>query len=503
MRQNVVPPESPPAPATSRAEEPQREQNEAGDAMSRAVKRKAVEEAGSGDGGHTLVRELQMRVKTLEAEIERIKRYPPLQPANDDGPAAATRGQTRDVVSPMDPAAAAGRHISSLGDDLLLEIFLRLPSLATLVRAACTCPAWRRLVASSPDFRRRFLAHHPSPLLGFFFQAYDPEPTPDIPAFPAFVPYRTRDRDLAAAIRGGDFFLTSLQGRPDEPPCWEIMDGSRGYLLLVNSDAKLIAVFNPVTRHTERIFDIISLDSYGMYPGFAGALLWEEDDSMSFSVVLITSQEEKRVQLIVFTSDTGSWSVTPWVDFPARPDGNGVHNSLPIETSMQANGFLYWVYEDHRYMVSLGIATMEFSVTELPQCLSHTSFDVCHTKDGKTYIVYADRFSIGVCLMHTGDDNGVDRCVLDRVVPMDNELQRVLPAVQFGDNRELIVLEVRNGYVYLATSDMHHDPQTPCWFMTLCLETMKLEVLFRRTFDNFVHPYIMAWPPSLLGNDHH
>ncbi|CAO2198335.1 unnamed protein product [Urochloa humidicola] len=271
------------------------------------------------------------------------------------------------------------------------------------------------------------------------------------------------------------------------------MDGSRGYLLLVNFDAELIAVFNPVTRHTERIFDIVSLDSYGMYPDFFFSLVWEDDDSMSFSVVL-TVQEEKRVQLIIFSSDTGSWSVTPWLDFPARPDSNGIHNSLP--DCMEANGFLYWVYKDNRYMISLEMATMEFSITELPQCL-RSSLDVGHTKDGKTYIVYADKFSIAVWLMHNGNCNGVCRWVVDRVVPMDAELQRILPAVQFDDNSELNVLEVRNGYVYLATSNMHIDPQTPCWFVTLCLETMKLEVLFWRTLDNFVHPYVMAWPPFL------
>lgn len=219
---------------------------------------------------------------------------------------------------------------------------------------------------------------------------------------------------------------------------------------------------------------------------------------MSFHVVL-TAQKDMRIQLTVFSLDTGLWSVSPWVDFPARPDGNGNH-SLSLEESLQLNGFLYWVYEDHRYMVCLDITPMEFSIIELPQCLSR-NFDIGQTTDGKTCIVYADKFSIGVYLMHTSDGDAVDRSVLDRVVPMDTELQRVLP-VQFDDNSELNVLEVQNSYMYLVTSKMHHDPEAPCRFMTLCLEIMKLEVLFWKTFDNFVQSYIMAWLPSLLDTNH-
>ncbi|KAF8696825.1 hypothetical protein HU200_036464 [Digitaria exilis] len=456
-----------------------------------AIKRKAVEEADSGDSSNTLLRNLNLRVKTLEAEIERIKEKHRLLPSTE-----RSRSRRRDPAAAA--AGAAGRHIPSLGDDLLLEIFLRLPSLATLVRATCTCLAWRRAVASSPDFRRRFRALHPPILLGFFFIACESSPTRDVPDFPAFVPARTRDRDQAAAIRGGDFFLTSLLGRLDEPPCWDIMHVSRGYALLMNCHANLIAVFNPVTRHTKGIFNIVSVDTATVPT--SGLLFWEDEESISFRVVLLTVEEDKKVRLIVFTSDTGFWSVGRAVDFPARPDG-GENPWLSETSSKHTNGILYWVYEDHRYMTSLNVATMEFSVTELPQCLIGRSFYIGHTKDGKTCIVYADKFIIGVCLMQTcGGNNGVDRWVHDSVVPMDVELHRVLP-IQFDVDSELDVLKVRDGYVYLATSRMHQIPHES-WFLTLCLETMKLEVLFRKTYDGFAHAYIMAWPPSLLGNNH-
>uniref|UniRef100_A0A0A9AGA4 Uncharacterized protein n=1 Tax=Arundo donax TaxID=35708 RepID=A0A0A9AGA4_ARUDO len=446
-----------------------------------------------------------MKVKALEAEIERMKEAHLLRAkrkaANDDSESA--RAERRVVTRARSPkkqrgCAAAERHISSLGDDLLLSIFLRLPSLATLVRAACTCRAWRRAVASSPAFRRSFRALHPPPLLGFIFQAYDSTPAPNVTAFPAFVPARPGDKDLVAAIGGGDFFYTSLLNRTKEGRCWEMLDVCRGYALLVNWADKLLAVFNPLTRQSEHVFDLVSQsqDTLAKYHGLtvAGVLLWPDEESMSFRVCLF-AHDDSKIQFSFFTSDTGMWSVTPWVDFPVRPDSD-VERSLLDRSFVGENGFLYWVYIDCRYIILLDTATMEFSVAELPQCVSR-NFDVGHTKDRKACIVYADGFNIGV-LMHTKEGDGVDRWVLDRVVPMDTELERVL-RVQFDDDSELNVLDVRDGYVYLATSKMFHDPVKPCWFMTLCLETMKLEVLFQRTFDNIIRPYTMAWPP-LLGN---
>jgi hypothetical protein len=136
---------------------------------------------------------------------------------------------------------------------------------------------------------------------------------------------------------------------------------------------------------------------------------------------------------------------------------------------MQANGFLYWVYEDQRYLVSLNTATMEFCVTELPHFLRDSSFHLGETKDGATCIVYSDQLNVGV-LMPTRDD-GMEKWVLDRVVPLDRELERVLqvglanvtvPNQLVANHNDLSVLAVQDGYVYLvSTSSMDHDPETP------------------------------------------
>ncbi|KAM0830423.1 hypothetical protein ACQ4PT_066220 [Festuca glaucescens] len=102
---------------------------------------------------------------------------------------------------------SAPTTILALGDDLLREVFLRLPSLPSLVRAALACPAFLRAVRSSPAFRRRFRDLH-SPTILCAFLVDDETPTH------TFAPVRLRGRrsdpDHAAALRGLDVFLTRL-----------------------------------------------------------------------------------------------------------------------------------------------------------------------------------------------------------------------------------------------------------------------------------------------------
>ncbi|KAK3138202.1 hypothetical protein QOZ80_5AG0365790 [Eleusine coracana subsp. coracana] len=446
--------------------------------------------------------ELQGLVKTAEAETKRTTAAEGLLPlkekaADADDPETAT--DERGSVTPARPrkarrdasdaaaAAAAGRHISSLGDDILLEIFLRLPSLATLVRAAYTCRLWRRAVASSPAFRRRFRALHPPPLLGFFVNSQN------VPSFPVFVPTRPRDLDLAAAVRGGDFFLTSLQGRPEEPICWEIIDCRGGNILLLNSADKMLALLNPLTRQRERILNPVP---QGVYHDFVyndvGSIFCSDEDPMSFLVAFLAFDESRsRIQAAVFASGTRVWSATPWVDFSAMPYGDNLPNEFC------GSGVLHVVHPDRTCIISLDTATMELSMAKLPQCLIH-SFAFGGPNDGANCIVYSDGSNVGV-LMHIRDDDGVERWVEDRVTPMDTELKRVL-SNQFDEEIELHVLEVWDGYAYLTTSAFNTSTQQQCWFLSLCLETMKLEKLFRRKFDRDVYLYFMPWPASLLGN---
>ncbi|CAO2208603.1 unnamed protein product [Urochloa humidicola] len=400
-------------------------------------------------------------------------------------------------------SATTTTTIHSLTDDLLLQIFLRLPSLATLVRAALACRRWRRAVASSPAFRRRFRELHPAPLLGFFFGPPTAVQDPMLPAVPSFFPARRHDRDLAAALRGGDFFLTSIQEHPDKAHSWEIYDCRGGYVLLCNGDPsseERMSVVNPLARQSQRFFDDGPEDTFEDCRGTpilrSERLLCSDEDPTSFRVVALT-HDESRVRASVFSSDTGEWKIHPWFDVPGRPRRS---KGWLLNNNMQSNGFLYWLYTNHKYMVTLNTVTMGFFVEELPPFLKNRrcSFDVGETNSGARCIVYTVDFTVGVMLRRT-DSDGVEKWMLDRATTLDTQLDGVLRKLK-GNYDELLVVAVRDGFAYLASSKKVYDPLNPSWFLSLCLETMKLENLFQKAYDSCGHPYIMAWPPSLVGN---
>ncbi|GJN18450.1 hypothetical protein PR202_gb05614 [Eleusine coracana subsp. coracana] len=336
----------------------------------------------------------------------------------------------------------------------MLEIFLRLPSLATLVRAAYACRSWGRTVASSPAFRRRLRALHPSPLLGHFYNSE----SEDVPVFPSSSPPVSSTETSLPLSGTMTFYSLPSRTAPRSSPAGRFWT------------AVVATMFNT------------------------------DEDSGSFRVAFLAFDNDSRLQSTVFSSNTGVWSVNPLVEFPEKPDDDDDSPQIMnMMISMQENGFLYWVYTDQRYIISLDTATMKFCTAELPaECLM-SQFAVSETTDeGTACLVYSHGSNIGV-LTHTRGGDGVERWVEDRIIPLDTELDRVL-AGQFDHEIELNIYGVCNGYAYLTTSTMDTSTQHQYWFLSLCLETMKLKKLFRRKIRTNVLLYFMAWPPSLLGN---
>ncbi|KAF8712776.1 hypothetical protein HU200_028547 [Digitaria exilis] len=314
-------------------------------------------------------------------------------------------------------ATAGERHISSLCDDLLLQIFLHLPSAATLVRAACACPAWRRGMASSPDFRRRFRSLHPSPLLGLFTSDASSSivaagsPTTFVPTLP-----HDGDDDLAAAaVHGGDLSLTSLPAGG-----WRVISNScrLGNLLLHNREVQSLAVINPMSRQPtseceggRRVLDLASRKNTLGGGHFIGAVLSSQDSSSSSSPssrrVMLVDHAGSKMKATIYSMDTWEVSsaaaVTPWVDVPALPDR--VDGHAPHGVAVELNGSVYYVLENYGHIVSIDTTTMEFAVIELPECVSRKSLGVGETKDGTTCLVYSDGRDVGV-LMHTREEDG-------------------------------------------------------------------------------------------------
>ncbi|CAN6198433.1 unnamed protein product [Urochloa humidicola] len=399
------------------------------------------------------------------------------------------------MASQQQPAPAA-TTITALGGDLLCEIFVRLPSLPSLVRTAAACRAFLAAVRSSPSFRRRFRALHPPPLLGIFFDSDGTE-------MPTFTPIRRRsDPDLAAAVRGADVFLTRVPDQDDAFPGWQLAECRGGYLLLLNWRSEQIAAYNPLTRTLDVIPmppDEISDGCRGNFDYTDFFLILSEEAPSSFRVVSLC-HDESRLRAAVFLSTTREWQILPWTeDVPAEPSGKKHF----LRGGTQASGLLCWSHASEAYKVVLDTVTMEFSFIDLPEHLKGKGYlyMVGETKDGKLCIVSAVEFRLYVWLRRE-DADGVQKWMLDGVIPLEGEVLWATESsrADYGVIK-LKVWAILDGVVYLLTFETFRDYTQPSWFLSFCLVTKKLEKIFRKRNDSHVHPYIMAWPPSLVGNN--
>jgi hypothetical protein len=56
-----------------------------------------------------------------------------------------------------------------------------------------------------------------------------------------------------------------------------------------------------------------------------------------------------------------------------------------------------------------------------------------------------------------------------------------------------------DGYVYLWTYAFFSDPDAPCWFMSFCMETGKMEMLFRRKYNYNILIYFLMRRCLVIG----
>ena len=373
------------------------------------------------------------------------------------------RPRQTSTAKPQPPTVTT---IHSLGDDLLREIFLRLPSLPSLVRAALTSRAFLAVIRS-PAFRCRFRALHPPPLLGFFFESIGED-------VPSFSPIRRRcEPDIAAAVRGVDVFLTRIPYHEDASPGWKIKDCRGGCLLLLNYRTEQITVYNPLTRALD-LFPTPPHDGKFRYMNYF--LLYSDQSPGSFRVVY-SCHDKSRVRASIFSSDTREWQILPWSEAaPAQPSGKK-HWLL---SGTQVNGNLYWAHAKQAYMVVLDTATLQFSFIDLLEHLKGQGYlyKLGAAKDGKLCMVSVDEFALWTWLRRA-DDSGAEKWMLHSVIPLEGE---ILQATEIPEDELyehcLKVDAVLDGIVYMSILGEHTSPS---WFLSFCLETRKLEKLFQRT----------------------
>ncbi|XP_048543778.1 uncharacterized protein LOC125522789 [Triticum urartu] len=430
----------------------------------------------------------------------------------------------------MAPPAAAAKcptTVLDLDDDLLREVFLRLPGLPSLVRAALSCRTFLSAVRSSPAFRRSFRALHPSPFVGLFVQrrGFKPEAS----SFHAH--HSPPDPDFEAAARGGDFSLTALplpdadgdeendedleeDGDVEEEeeyeedddedeevasPVWQIERCCDGYVVLFNRRAKQITAYNPLTR---------ALHLYPSPPRLFS-------DATNFEFHVISSQEDPGAppRVLCFAFDFFEFFQAKAVVHIISPDssvkskcrkfpgtGSGV-------TGKMVNGSVYWTHVGKPYITMLDTATLKFTRMDLPPLLADQEGPECafvfgNTKDGRPCIVYPDFCSLDVFFWRREDefyDDGRNYWMLDHTLP----LKTIRQFVKFseGDDEFIIVrlMDVIDGVMYLRT-EYDGCTEAPQLLLSFCLETAELKMICE-DYHKPICPYIMAWPPSLVQND--
>ncbi|CAM0957828.1 unnamed protein product [Alopecurus aequalis] len=381
----------------------------------------------------------------------------------------------------MAPGAAT---VAVLGDDLLREVFLFLPTPADLLRAALACKSFLRAIRIA-SFLRLFRRRHPFTcplLLGCFIHR----------------PIENRIRgnhspliihaSPAAATRrvfeGGNFALSFLPARfSSYGDPWNVLDCRNGRLLLRNGVSRELAVADPLTRRC------VSLPVPPAERPVGYGLLADDGDSSVFQAFCISQDVggSSGLRALVLSSGDLRWTDVANLALAHRSD-------LADSRAMQANRSLYWGLEGWERMVELNTVTMEFSVLELPPFTRQFRFDVIEKREdgaGRLYLLTMRDFCVEVW-GGWEDGSGVLTWTL---VEKSVRFQRAMAAMigsEHSHQRGLRVIGVIAGALFLRNGDR---------LLSVDLETMKLRMLSRknRCPPGLIYPYTIAWPPSFLN----
>ncbi|XP_066363113.1 uncharacterized protein [Miscanthus floridulus] len=382
-------------------------------------------------------------------------------------------------------APAAGAPVVALGDDLLREVFIRLPASVDLLRAAAACKPFLRAARSAP-FLRRFRRRHPSScprLLGCLILFSNRRG-----GKPHFVPISasSSSSSAAAAADGGDFALSFLPGGGclgQGADTWKHLDYRNGRLLLENLGSHELAIADPISRRC------LSLPAPPAGRAVGYGLFADDGDSSEFRVVCV-SRDSASPELRALVLASGELSWTDVAGIACQPDlaaGSRV---------MQANRSLYWRLEGGERMVAFSTASMELSVLDLPPGLWELPFvavDRGEEEDVNVlHLLTMSGFRVEVWAGTADGGGGMAWRRVEKSMRFHKVLTVVTnPLFQSYRRNEVDVIGVAAGLVFFR--QWNH-------LFSIDLETMKLKQLPNvEPMRVLTYPYTIAWPPSFLN----
>uniref|UniRef100_A0ACD5TXW2 Uncharacterized protein n=2 Tax=Avena sativa TaxID=4498 RepID=A0ACD5TXW2_AVESA len=375
----------------------------------------------------------------------------------------------------MAPPAAT---VAVLGDDLLREIFILLPTPADLLRAALACKPFLRAVRSAP-FLRRFRRRHPFTcplLLGCVVHG----PRPRLPTRAPHLLPACPEAGTHRIVEGGDFTFSFLS-RADWPEAagnpWQVLDCRNGRVLLLSRASKELAVADPLTRRW------VSLPAR---PGIGYALVADDGDSSVFTAVCIS----RRVGAPGLRAFLLSSAELRWAEVASLAE----QSDLAGARAMQANRSLYWKLVGGERMVAFNTTSMEFTVLELPPFLRQIGFDIIEKGEdgtGGLHLLTMRGFCIEVWVGVKNGTGGLTWTLVEKSVRFHRAMAEMIGSEHFYQHT-LDVIGVVAGAVFLRNGE--------CLF-SINLETMKMTRLSpkEKCPSRLIYPCTIAWPPSFLN----
>ncbi|RLM97849.1 hypothetical protein C2845_PM06G27850 [Panicum miliaceum] len=372
--------------------------------------------------------------------------------------------------------------IAALGDDLLGEILLRLPDMASLASAALACKRWHR-VASDPAVFRRFDALRRPPLVGFLLTDRGDMPSPYRSPNLIFV-NATLNPNLAAATANGDFFFEDLPAVNSDAEEgydwheWRLRGCDGGRLLLSRGRNGLdLAVYDPIAR-TAVFFRPDGVFGPWTHVVCYAIVVDEADGSFlvigfgfSYMAAVFSSRTGKWVSINMERVKMGKSDVKQEQD----EEDEDVYNFHSFcSDGIAAGRFAYWRSDTrkHRHfnpvksILVLDTATMEWSVITAP------------FPPGESYCVADMPEHGGLCLFSSKERclqlwvrNSIGGWVLKKDFSLLNDWMKKIRRAEWM--KRVRVLAARAGYVYMEFWSIR---KANSYFLVLNMRTMKMSV---------------------------
>ncbi|KAM3389131.1 hypothetical protein ACQJBY_011350 [Aegilops geniculata] len=344
--------------------------------------------------------------------------------------------------------ACVRRAGGEIADDILRDVFERLPSYQDLLRCAATCKRWRRLV-TDPAFLRRIglwpqTARHPSILAGVFYQNACPagKPRPKHGHPPEFLNLQLggahTDTTFNSFVHGAHLTFGSLVDNDDGLFDLARPLASRRGLLLVSilpptmfddmggtaPDKLQLAVCRPVVDKQRSLLPLLSFDLSGFLDWhLTGCALLTDDDHgdidhldqqrrrSTFQVLLTYTGDNGIVYVYMYSSATDTWST------PTKfRQASHLIRCGPFAGVVTPNT-VHWLYKDETsfYTLDVNAVTTDVSLTKIPihveacQQWGRVLFP-CVSGEGKlSFVSMRDHGTLVLWTKQEQDDDGYGR----------------------------------------------------------------------------------------------